>query len=281
MENLSSDNFTFSSMSESSDISDMSDCQSVQSDISDMDISDIHSNTLIKGGSEEEEDAEEAKIDNIKDDVQDKDAAEEVEKERIELNKINSEFLKCLNNSVFEINFRKKLIEKKNEADLDVFIKENIYELIAWYDVIIKKNKSFFDIAGNKKKYSIILCTNINNYLRIGLLCNDVDDNYLPKEGKAGEYITAIGLQKTLDDFAIEQTKKANDNKEYLPLNGISDGELVANGLTNVTDYIINTTTTLAVNTTRMIEVKEVDRSIMYRKGLAIYTIKYELIQDK
>ena len=103
----------------------------------------------------------------------------------------------------------------------------------------------------------------------------------MPKEGKAGEYITAIGLQKTLDDFAIEQTKKANDNKEYLPLNGISDGELVANGLTNVTDYIINTTTTLAVNTTRMIEVKEVDRSIMYRKGLAIYTIKYELIQDK
>ena len=311
------------SMSDPSDISDMSDCESVQSDISDMDVSNIHSNKLMKGGasfsipldalgtsavSDEERLAAEAAAKRLEEKekqaalaqmVQNQDDAEE-RNHRKELEPINDEFLEYLNSSLFELNFRKKLVEKRDklidDKGLDDFIKENIYELIRWYDFIIKKHKSFFGKSGNRKLYSIILCTNINNYLRIGLLCNDVTDDFnmygdyldgqnISREDitrNTREFITKAQLQKTLDDFAIEQTRKANQNKEYKSFNNItSDGEALAIGVANFTNYVRNTAATIAVNMAGMFEVEQVNTKYIYdkiedeeyKRGLAVYII--------
>ena len=215
MESLSSDSFTFSSMSDLSDISDVSDSESVLSDISDMDVSDIHSNKLMKGGMEllyafpyitpgsgssrpsatppkHEKEAERLAAERPeaeRPEAERPEATEQTKEERPEakakaaavaapseeaavaaaanttaaavakaaaeenLELINNEFLYYLNNSLFESNFKEKLIENKGEeVNLDVFIEENIYELIRWYDFIIKKHKDFFKQSGNKKK---------------------------------------------------------------------------------------------------------------------------------
>jgi len=123
---------------------------------------------------------------------------------------INNEFLDYLNNSSFEANFKKKLIEKKNglisDEKLDVFIKESIEELIICYNVIIAKYKETF-LSWNKRKYSIILCTSYDNYLRIGLICNKTvsDDE---------EYITRQSLELKLNTFALGYTKKHNPDGE-------------------------------------------------------------------
>ena len=60
----------------------------------------------------------------------------------------------------------------------------------------------------NRKVYSIILLPiNINNYLRIGLHCNDATDNLGKEE-----------LQKTLDKFKEYQSlnKAGTDSDRFL-----------------------------------------------------------------
>lgn len=108
-----------------------------------------------------------------------------------QLDLINQEFSRYLNNSLFEIKFRKALLDNKNgdNNDLNIFIKDNIYELIEYYSIIIQENINFFE--ENKKKYIILLCTNFNNYANIGLICIDEDDTFDEKyiEDKLSTFI--------------------------------------------------------------------------------------------
>jgi hypothetical protein len=60
----------------------------------------------------------------------------------------------------------------------------------------------------DKKKYTILLCTNFDNYINIGLLCNDVDDNFVGGNGKSGKYTGVEELQDSLDVFVEKQSKK-------------------------------------------------------------------------